>query len=310
MLSGGLFHATEEVVRPHTQGVCESAQGLCIREPVVSLVIEGGIRTPSVSKYHKESLERGILLKMGEGLTAFVQGENTMSETYSMQNALPVAAIGVDERATFITRTYTHLLVAILGFAGIEILLFKSGVAETLARSMLGVNWLFILGGFMIVNWFASRTALSSRSLPAQYLSLSVFVFAEAIIFVPLLYIAQFYAPGTIESAAMVTLLAFVGLTGVAFVTRRDFSFLGGILRWSFIVALVLIVAGVIFGFDLGTYFSVAMVGLAGAAILYDTSNVLRVYPEDRYVAAALALFASVALMFWYVLRIFLSGRR
>jgi FtsH-binding integral membrane protein len=227
-----------------------------------------------------------------------------------MQNGIPVMAIGVDERATFITRTYIHLFGAILGFVGIEILIFQSGVAETMARSMLGVNWLFILGGFMIVNWFASRTALGSRSLPAQYAALSIFVFAEAVIFVPLLYIAQFYAPGTIESAATVTMLAFIGLTVVAFVTRRDFSFLGGILRWGFIIALVLIVAGVLFGFELGTFFSVAMVGLAGGAILYDTSNVLRVYPEDKYVAAALALFASVALMFWYVLRIFIGGRR
>lgn len=229
--------------------------------------------------------------------------------SYSIPSGLPVASIGVDERATFITRTYIHLFGAILGFAGVEVWLFKSGIAEVLARSMLGVNWLFILGGFMIVNWFASRVALSSRSLPAQYAALAAFVFAEAIIFVPLLYIAQFYAPGTIESAATVTLFAFTGLTAVAFVTRKDFSFLGGILRWGFIMALVMIVAGVLFGFELGTYFSVAMVALAGGAILYDTSNVLRLYPEDRYVAAALALFASVALMFWYVLRLFLASR-
>ena len=51
------------------------------------------------------------------------------------------------------------------------------------------------------------------------------------------------------------------------------------------------------------------MVALAGASILYDTSNVLHHYPEDRYVGAALQLFASVAMMLWYVLRIFLSRR-
>jgi hypothetical protein len=101
----------------------------------------------------------------------------------------------------------------------------------------------------------------------------------------------------------------FAGLTAIAFMTRKDFSFLGGLLRWGGILALVLIAAGVIFGFNLGTFFSVAMVGFAGAAILYDTSNVLHHYPEDRYVGAALQLFASVALMFWYVLRIFISSR-
>ena len=131
----------------------------------------------------------------------------------------------------------------------------------------------------------------------------------QAIIFVPLLYLADGYAPGAITSAAAVTFLAFTGLSLVAFYTRKDFSFLRGILMWAGIIAMVLIVAGAIFGFQLGTFFSVAMVGVAGEAILYDTSNVLHHYPEDRYVAAALELFASVALMLWYVLRIFISRR-
>ena len=43
-----------------------------------------------------------------------------------------------------------------------------------------------------------------------------------------------------------------------------------------------------LFGFELGVFFSVAMVAFAGAAILYDTSNVLHHYPEDRAVGAAL----------------------
>ena len=103
------------------------------------------------------------------------------------------------------------------------------------------------------------------------------------------------------------TILGFAGLTAVVFITRKDFSFLGGMLRWGFIVALVLIVASVLFGFDLGTFFSVGMIALAGGAILYDTSNVLNHFPEDRYVGAALELFASVALLFWYVLSLFIS---
>ncbi|NIW23720.1 MAG: permease, partial [Gammaproteobacteria bacterium] len=108
-------------------------------------------------------------------------------------------------------------------------------------------------------------------------------------------------------SAAGVTLLGTGGLTVVAFVTKKDFSFLRGILVWAGILALVAIVGSVLFGFHLGTWFSVAMIGFAGAAILYDTSNVMHHYPEDRYVAAALELFASIALMFWYVLQLFMS---
>jgi len=231
-----------------------------------------------------------------------------MSESYQVpREYVPVEAAGADVRSRFITRTYNHLFGAILGFILIEFLLFSSGIAQVLAQAMLGVNWLFVLGGFVLVSWLASHAAHRSTSLGTQYLALAGFVVAEAIIFVPLLFVADYYAPGAITSAALVTLVAFAALTGIAFWTRKDFSFLGAILRWAFVVALLAIVGGVIFGFQLGTWFSVAMVGLAGAAILYDTSNVLHHYPEDRYVAAALELFASVALMFWYVLRLFLS---
>jgi FtsH-binding integral membrane protein len=159
----------------------------------------------------------------------------------------------------------------------------------------------------MLVSWFATRVATTSDNIGAQYTALVGFVAAEGIIFVPLLYIANTQFPGVIESAAFTTLAGFAGLTAVAFVTRKDFSFLRGALMWGGVLALVAIVSAVIFGFELGTWFSVAMVGFAGAAILYDTSNILLHYPEDRYVGAALQLFASVALMFWYVLRLFMS---
>ncbi len=132
---------------------------------------------------------------------------------------------------------------------------------------------------------------------------------AEAIIFVPLLYIADAYAPGAIQSAALITILGFAGLTGIVFWTRKDFSFLGAVLRWVGFGVLALILASVIFGFTLGTLFSVGVVVFAGAAILYSTSNVLHHYPEDRYVGAALELFAGVALLFCYVLRIFIASR-
>jgi FtsH-binding integral membrane protein len=225
------------------------------------------------------------------------------------QGQVAVGALGNEARAAFISRTYSHLFAALIGFTLLEVFFFKTGIAETLAQKMLGVNWLFVLGGFVLVSWLATRWAHTATSLGAQYLGLVALVVAEAIIFVPLLYVAEYYAPGVITSAALVTLIAFAGLTAIAFTTRKDFSFLGGLLRWGGLLAIVAIVAGVVFGFELGTFFSVAMVGLAGASILYDTSNVLHHYPEDRYVGASMQLFASVALLFWYVLRIFLGSR-
>lgn len=232
-----------------------------------------------------------------------------MNTSENWPSSIPVIRLEAESRGRFISRTYNHLFSAIVAFTLVEVALFKSGLAAPMAKAMLGTSWLLVLGGFVLVSWLARSAAHRAESKAMQYAALAGYVLAQAIIFVPLLFIADAYAPGAITSAAAITLLAFTGLTLVAFWTRKDFSFLRGILMWGGIVALALIVGGVIFGFQLGTYFSVAMVGLAGAAILYDTSNVIHHYPEDRYVAASLELFASVALMMWYVLRLLMSRR-
>jgi FtsH-binding integral membrane protein len=232
-----------------------------------------------------------------------------MNSMNSYTPSTPVIEMDGQSRGRFISRTYNHLFSSIVVFTLIEIALFTSGLAEPMAKAMLGVSWLFVLGGFVVVSWLARGIAHRAESRAVQYAALAGYVVAEAIIFVPLLWMANTYAPGAITSAAAITLVAFAALTMVVFWTRKDFSFLRGIVMWGGIVAFTLIIGGAIFGFNLGTYFSVAMVGLAGAAILYDTSNVLHHYPEDRYVAAALELFASVALMMWYVLRLLMSRR-
>jgi FtsH-binding integral membrane protein len=222
--------------------------------------------------------------------------------------SIPVIQLDANARGKFIARTYNHLFTAIVAFTLIEVALFKLEIAKSMAEVM-GKSWLLVLGGFVVVSWLARAAAHRAESKTAQYAALAGYVAAQAIIFVPLLYVADAYAPGAISSAAAITLAAFTGLTLIAFWTRKDFSFLRGVLMWGGIVALALIVGGIVFGFQLGTYFSVAMVGMAGAAILYDTSNVIHHYPENRYVAASLELFASVALMMWYVLRILIDRR-
>jgi FtsH-binding integral membrane protein len=221
----------------------------------------------------------------------------------------PVAQRSEEARARFLTRTYLHLFGAILAFTLLEVAYFTTGLALPMAIAMLSTSWLLVLGGFVVVSWLATRIAHVAESPAAQYAALGASVVAESIIFVPLLLIAQVSAPGVIQSAAVVTLFGFTGLTVVVHATRKDFTFLGGLLGWCGVVGLLLIVSGTIFGFELGTFFSVAMIALAGGAILHDTSKVLHHYPEDRYVGASLQLFASVALMFWYVMRLFLSRR-
>lgn len=231
-------------------------------------------------------------------------------QTFDTAYQSEVRATETTDRSRFLSRTYGHLTGAVFLFAAVEVLLFRTGVAQQIVRALTGISWLIVLGGFMVVGWLASRTAAAASSRTAQYLALAGFVAAEAVIFVPLLYVAESYAPGAIGSAALVTFLGFAGLTAVVFVTRKDFSFLRTLLFWGGVVALLLIVASALFGWNLGTWFSVGMIALAGGAVLHDTSEVLHRYPEDRYVAAALQLFASVALMFWYMLRLLMQLRR
>ena len=218
----------------------------------------------------------------------------------------PVADLAAESRSNFIWKCYAHVVGAILAFAAIEVYFFQSGIAAAIAAPMLN-NWLIVLGAFMLASWGASHVAHRVQSKNAQYAALAAFIVVEALIFAPILYIADMKAPGVIDSAAGVTILGSIGLIATAMITRKDFSFLRGLLVWIGILAMVGIVASLIFSFELGTWFSVAMVGFAGAAVLYDTSNIMHHYPEDKYVAASMALFASIALMFWYVLRLFMS---
>jgi FtsH-binding integral membrane protein len=216
----------------------------------------------------------------------------------------PVAARPLEVRAAFLTRTYLHLLGAILAFTLLEAFYFASGLVLPIAQALLGTSWLVVLGGFVIVSWLATRVAHAASSPAAQYAALGAYVVAESIIFAPLLLIAEATAPGAIRAAALVTLVGFTILTLIVHQTRRDFSFLTAFLAWAGVLALVLIAGSVVLGFELGVVFSVAMIGVAGASILRDTSKILLHYPEDRHVGAALELFASVALLFWYVLRL------
>jgi FtsH-binding integral membrane protein len=216
-----------------------------------------------------------------------------------------------DARASFIAKTYLHLAGAIAAFIAIEAVLLNTVPAERILGMLGGYNWLIVLGAFMVVSWIANSWASSATSLALQYLGLSLYVVAEAVIFLPLLLVASLYGgANVIPAAGLVTGLLFGGLTLIVFATRKDFSFLRSLLLFGGLAAMGLIVASIIFGFELGTIFVVALIALACGYILYDTSNVLHHYRIGQHVAAALALFASVALLFWYVLRLLMALNR
>ncbi|HEY1171844.1 MAG TPA: Bax inhibitor-1 family protein [Verrucomicrobiae bacterium] len=220
-----------------------------------------------------------------------------------------------EQRAQFIRRTYLHLAAAILFFTALEVSLFKSGMADSILKMMVGGKYtpLIVLALFIGASFLANWWARSDSSPALQYAGLTLYVIADAIIFVPILWYAQkFSGPTVLPMAAFFTLLLFAGLTLSAFITRKNFSFLGPIVTIASLIALGVAVASMIFGFNLGILFSAVMVLIAGASILHTTSNIIHEYRPDQHVAASLALFAAVAMLFYYILRILieLTGRR
>jgi len=233
----------------------------------------------------------------------------------NMENQYPekllIGEIPDVERMAFYKKTYAHVAAGVLVFILFEYLLLQS---ETVVEFMLsmtqGYKWLIMLGGFMLATNYAENMALKTTDKSKQYLAYGIYIFFEALIFVPMLFIAAFYmesGPEILNQAAIVTLALFTGLSAVVLLTKKDFSFLKTGLTIGFFIAIGIIIAGTIFGFNLGLWFSAGMCLLAGGSILYQTSNLVKKYGVEDYIPAALGLFASLMLLFWYVLSILMS---
>ncbi len=223
---------------------------------------------------------------------------------------MTAAEAPTNERTSFIRQTYLHLGGAVLAFVALEALLLQLPGIENLVALMSGnqLSWLLVLGAFVGVSYIADSWAKNTTSISMQYLGLGLFVVAEAVIFVPLMWFAsEFGGKGVLPTAGLLTAIVFCGLTAIVFITGADFSFLRTGLYVATFIALGLIVLSAIIGFNLGIIFIGAMLAVASGYILYDTSNVLHHYRIGQHVAAALALFASVALLFWYMVQLVLS---
>lgn len=222
------------------------------------------------------------------------------------------------ERALFIRRTYLHLLLSVIAFVIIEVIAFAVIPEEAMRNLVVNMTgrwtWLLILGGFMVVSWIARTWANGDMAPAMQYAGLALYVGAQAVLFFPLLFIAVYYTKdeSLLPSAAFITLFIFGGLTAINFLTKHDFSFLGKYLFLAGFAGLGVIVVLLFFHVTPTIWFwiSVGFIVLACGYILYDTSNVIHHYRTNQHVAAALALFASVALLFWYVLQMLLSMQR
>jgi FtsH-binding integral membrane protein len=222
----------------------------------------------------------------------------------------------VDSRKAFIRKTYAHLTAAIYGLVLIEFLYFKTLPLDNWVPNLFNqrFGWMALFGGYMVISWIAQNWAMSGATLGKQYAGLATYVVAFSVILCPMLWIANKFAINIsgvdfnpITIAAIATLAVFGVLTATVFISKKDFSFLGPILGISGLVIFAVILLGAFGLLNLGTGFAMLLVVFASGAILYDTSNVLHKYRTEQYVAAALALFASVGILFWYILQIVIS---
>jgi len=230
-------------------------------------------------------------------------------ESHQQRDLFAIEA-AADERAAFIRRTYAHLFIAVASFACLTGYFLTSGILDgVMLQVVQRGQWLLVLGAFLVVSWIAGWMARSGASPAMQYGGLILYTIAEAVIFVPILMMAQAMTPGgeLIMQDGALTLLIFGGLTAVVMLTGADFSFLRTGLWVAGLAAFGLILVGSFTGFSLGLWFVGGMIILMSGYILYDTSNVLHHYRTDQHVAAALALFASLATLFWYVLMLFMN---
>ena len=227
-----------------------------------------------------------------------------------METIQLVAQATKQEQATFYKKTYLNLALGIVAFVVLETIFLRiDPLVEFMLSLTQGYLWLVLLGGFMGITFVAQKMAYNNVAKSKQYLGYFLYILAEALIFIPILYIAIVYTGSLalLTQAVVITGSLFLGLTFIVFSTKADFSFLRSILTIGFFLALGTIVAGLIFGFDLGLWFSVAMVVLASGSILYDTYQIKNNFATNQYVPAALSLFASLMLLFWYILRLLMS---
>jgi FtsH-binding integral membrane protein len=260
-----------------------------------------------------------------------------MAFAQSIRNARPidgaVATLGVSDRVDFLRKTYGLLGISLIAFAAFTAGMLKYMTGTSLRFSEFALhgqlNWLLVIGLFMVVGFVAQKLALSQTSRGLQFFGLAVGVVAYAVLFQPLLWVlmvkfgSEGMLTGTIAQPAMsgeasrilgeavvITLAIFIGLTATVFITKKDFSFMRGALTMASFGMLGMIIASAIFGFHLGAIFSGFGILVLGGYVLYQTSMVMSQFPPTAFVAAALMLFSTVATLFWYVLQLLMQLNR
>lgn len=257
-----------------------------------------------------------LIVKMNAGSKSLNRPKNRWKNSRKRSNKddVPVSTVLVsksspEERSLFIRKTYLHLALAIALFVLLEIFLLSVGFGQKIIDVLLVSGWwsiLFLLAFivFFLIFFVIAKELVNSDSSKSQYFGFGLYIFADATIITPLLTLLKNrYDDGLILEIGILTFGLFLGITAVAFLSRKDFSFLLPILVVGLFTGICFTIAGMAFGFSFRSIFAFILVILAGGWILYETSNILHHYRINQYIAASIILFHSVGGLFRTVMR-------
>ncbi len=210
----------------------------------------------------------------------------------------------VSERMVFIKKVYTMLALGIgaAAFGGILTLNMLS-LSSFISQS-------YIL--FMVLQFgLLIATIFLRKKNPVNQVLFYSFTFIFGLSLGPMLVSYQMGGVAYIIIQALaLTTLAFGGLTAYAWTTKKDFTMLGGLVWSGFGILIGMIILNLFLSSSIFALLIPAVgVLLFSFFILYDTQNVMRVYQEDEYVSAALALFLDFANLFLYIVQLLTASR-
>lgn len=212
---------------------------------------------------------------------------------------------GIEARVAFIRSVYAWLM------AGFGVAVVGAFLSEHTVRPLIDLTGRFFfwaLFGIQMGSIFFATAV--SRKKPLNIVAYALFTFVSGTIAgIVSLLVAREAGPGTVILALGLTAAVFLTLTIIAFVTKKDFSFL----RSFVLVGLAVMFFGGLAAaiFHLST-FSLVVSGVAviacSAKLLWDTSALLHTADFSNPAGAALSLFVSLYNIFISLLNIL--GRR
>lgn len=208
----------------------------------------------------------------------------------------------LEARLGFIRKVYALFFVGILVASGAVFLGLSNTSIGAFARTQTGSIVFYVLA---IVSMIAAYFGRHVK--PLNFILLYLMCAFDGLSIANLLALIMVANLGhTLGQAFVMTAGVFGGLTAYVFISKKDFSFLGGFLT---VGLFILILASLVFVFmpesrGLGFVIAVGGVFLMSGFIVYDTSNILHHYDESEYIDAAIQLFIDFFLMFIYILRL------